>query len=258
MLGGSSVTPGVNSVPNVIAGKKPRGISRALAVALSAVALAAAACGSGGTPSASHQVATPGSTATPAVSASPVSASPSSPGNSGSPGDSGSPGASGAQTCSLGAHYDQSLEDMLPDQVGPYELCKGSYPLSMFLNSQTKTNDKALYTDWMTRLNAKPEDTPLAVAMDQTDSQTIAILAFKPAVAESARLLTTFKESLDKLHWPNDSVLLAEKPVVRATDVGGGANGMDATGYAYAKNGVLFLVVTEDSALALQAFIALP
>lgn len=207
----------------------------------------------------SSSVATPTPSPVPVVTG-PPSASASAP--SASPGGSGSPAPSAAasptDTFSLDLpHADASLEDLLPATIGGVTMEKFSLALSAYIASSTG-GDRALYGPWLVKFGLTPDDVNMAVATDLTQTENIIIHAIKvPGVAD-ATLSSSFGDVATKAGWPVSTKSVATRTVLEIIDPAAAAAGNLSVGYVYAKNGVLYTVITDDSALLLEALIKLP
>ena len=230
--------------------------------ALLGAALAAslmAACG--------NATATPASTHTAAPSASAGKSAGTSPGSSTSPRTSASiaaPTAEPTQDISAGLpHSDAQLETLLPGTIGGIPLEKMSMPLSTHMASETCTatvpcSDKALYTPWLVGFGKTPDDATLAAAMDLTNTEKIAIEAFKVPGIDGTKLSSAFVAEAQKAGWPVSPKKAGDRYVQELIDPARQNLDLLSTGWVYAKDDVMYIIITDDPALRLEALIKLP
>ena len=170
---------------------------------------------------------------------------------------SGSPFQSPTNDFSCGPHLDAKLEDLLPSIIGGVELEKCSMALSAYIAS-TSGGDDALYAPWLVKFGKIPDDVTLAVAVDLTGQENFIVHAIKvPGVAD-ATLSSTFADVARKAGWPVETKTVATKTVLQMIDPTAAASGGLSVGYVFAKDSVLYTVITDDSSLLLEALIKLP
>jgi hypothetical protein len=221
------------------------------------IAAFVAGCGTATT----TQALSAGPTASPAVAVASSSGAPSAgvPGSAGASGSaaSGSPFPSPTNDFSCGPHLDANLEDLLPSIIGGVELEKCSMALSAYIAS-TSGGDDALYAPWLVKFGKIPDDVTLAVAVDLTGQENFIVHAIKvPGVAD-ATLSSTFADVARKAGWPVETKTVATKTVLQMIDPTAVASGGLSVGYVFAKDSVLYTVITDDSSLLLEALIKLP
>jgi hypothetical protein len=230
-----------------------RRASRSMALLLAAASTAILVSGCGGS------AATPTAPATggPAATASPASESPGSSGTaaaSGSPEESLSP----SPTENLGLqHVDAALEDKLPNIIGNVQLEKMSMPLSTYIHS-SQGNDKILYTPWLVPFGKTPDDINIAIAVDLTQTENFFEQAIQVPGASAASLANGFAQVARDKKWPVDIRSVAAKSVLEITDPKVDAAGGLGTAYVYASGDVLYVIVTDDPSLLVEALIKLP
>jgi hypothetical protein len=170
---------------------------------------------------------------------------------------SGSPFQSPTNDFSCGPHLDAKLEDLLPSTIGGVELEKCSMALSAYIAS-TSGGDDALYAPWLVKFGKIPDDVTLAVAVDLTGQENFIVHAIKvPGVAD-ATMSSTFADVARKAGWPVETKTVATKTVLQMIDPTAAASGGLSVGYVFAKDSVLYTVITDDSSLLLEALIKLP
>jgi hypothetical protein len=223
----------------------------AMLVGLGAAAILAAGCGgSVATPSA-------GSTSSRPASARPSASAPSSQSPSGSPGDSSSPSASPSPTEGLGLqHVDAKLEDKLPGMIGNVQLEKFSLPLSTYIRS-SQGGDKVLYTPWLVPFGKSPDDVNIAIAADLTQTENFFVQAVEVPGQTSAALSTGFAAVARDKKWPVSIRSVADKTVLEITDPTVESAGGIATAYVWASGDILYVIVTDDPNLLVEALIKL-
>lgn len=212
-----------------------------------------------------------GTTVTPPRSAIPaITQARPSVGASGSVAVSGSPGPSDSASssasvlasptgCTPGGlpHADASLEDLLPATIGGICLEKWSSALSAYIASSTGA-ENALYAPWLVKFGKTPDDVNMAVAEDLTQTVNFNVRAIKvPGVAD-ATLSSAFGDVARQAGWPVSTKSVATRTVLEIIDPAAAAAGSLSAGYVYAKNNVLYIVLTDNSALLLEALIKLP
>jgi hypothetical protein len=204
-----------------------------------------------------------GPTASPAVAVASTSSPPSA-GASGSAGASASASAAASALASASAevsiplpHVDAALEDLLPSTIGGISLEKFSLTLSAYIAS-SNGGDRALYPPWLLKFGKTPADVNIAVAADLTQQENFIVHAIKvPGVAD-ATLSSSFADVARAAGWPIATKTIAAKTVLEMIDPAALASGGLSAGYVYAKNGVLYTVITDNSSLLLEALIKLP
>jgi hypothetical protein len=225
-----------------------RAAFRGLVGSLLAAAFAVAGCGG--------STATPVPTARPSVAASVVASAGAS--ASGSPAPSGSAAASPTNGIDIGLpHVEAALEDLLPGTIGGIALQKFSEPLSTLVAS-SQGGEKLIYAPWLVQFGKTPDDVNVAIAVDFTSRINFHANAIRIPGTTAETLSATFAETATKAGWPVRKVNFALKPVLEITDPTAAAKGLLGVGYVYASGDVLYIVVTDDSALLLECMIKLP
>lgn len=228
--------------------------TRTLPWSVLAVSILVAGCGG------ASATASPTAAPTPTVVISPSpqpSASPSAV-PSGSPSGSASASPSDSGPGSIGLpHVDAALEDQLPSIIGGISLEKFSMPLSSYVDLSAG-GDKRLYAPWLVKFGKTPDDVNIAISADLTQTENLVIHAIKvPGVAD-ATLSSAFGDVARAAGWPVNTKSVAAKTVLEVIDPTAVSAGVLPNGYVYAKNNVLFVVITDDPALLLEALIKLP
>jgi hypothetical protein len=221
-----------------------RAAFRSLAASLLAAAFVVAGCGS--------------STATPA----PTAAISHSPSHAASARLSAAPSASASASPTAGVdiglpHVEAALEDLLPGTIGEIPLQKFSEPLSTLVASSLG-GEKLIYAAWLVQFGKTPDDVNVAIAHDFTSRINFHANAIRVPGATAETLSATFGTAATKAGWPVKKVNFALKSVLEITDPTAAANGVLGVGYVYASGDVLYIVVTDDSALLLECMIKLP
>jgi hypothetical protein len=221
---------------------------RALAASLLAAAFAVAGCGG--------STATPAATAPSSHAASAVASAGGSARASAAP--SGSASASPTAGIDIGLpHVEAALEDLLPGTIGEIPLQKLSEPLSTLVASSLG-GEKLIYAPWLVQFGKTPDDVNVAIAVDFTNRINFHVNAIRVPGATATTLSATFTDAATKAGWPVKKVNFALKSVLEVTDPTAAAKGLLGVGYVYTSGDVLFIVVTDDSALLLECMIKLP
>jgi hypothetical protein len=214
-----------------------------------AVALLVAGCGAA--------TATASPAATIAVSPSArISASPSA-AASGFSGVSASATPTTTDQVTIGLHVDAALEDLLPSTIGRSALVKFSMPVSTYLAS-SPGGDKTLYSLWLVKLGKTPDDVNIAIADDLTPGENLVVQAIKVPGVDATTLTSSFADVASKAGWPVSTKVTLPKPVLEITDPTAQEAGVLGVAYAYAKDNVLYVVVTDDVSLLIQGLASLP
>jgi hypothetical protein len=159
-------------------------------------------------------------------------------------------------------HVDAALEDTLPSTISGVPLVKTSLMLSGYIASAPAgAGDKALYPTWLAKFGKTPGDIKIAISVSLSDSVNFQARAIQVPGVSAAALSAGFADVARKADWPvtnhpnlmstGKTVLEIINPVVKA------AGGVGA-GYVYARDGVLYEVITDDQAILLDALIQLP
>lgn len=215
-----------------------------------AVSTLAAGCGGASATALPTRPAQPPVTASPSavVGASPSTASSVSPGASA--GGSASPSSSDQSTISL-PHVDAALEDLLPSMVGGVDLVRFSEPLASY-SASSAGGDKRLYPPWLVKFGKTPDDVNIAIATDLTHFVVHAIKV--PGVADTT-LSSSFADVARSMGWPVSPKSIGPTSVLEIVDPSAQSAGLLANGYGYvyAKGSVLFVIITDDPTLLVEA-----
>src|SRR5664280_1781339 len=160
-------------------------------------------------------------------------------------------------------HSDAQLETLLPGIIGGIDLEKLSMPLSTYMASETCTaatpcGDKALYTPWLVGFGKTPDDATLAVATDLTTTENVIIQAFRVPGIDGTKLSSAFGAEARKAGWPVSPKTVAAKSVQEVIDPARQSLDLLSIGYVYAKDDVMYIIITDDPALLVEALIKLP
>ncbi len=218
-------------------------MNRLRAVGLAGLlAMIVAACSSGGS-------ASPSASATPTATPAPPSVAPS---------DTTEGSASPSLTIpGVGdKHGAPELEATLPDTLGGQPLQKVSFGGDAFAQ-MGNTGDQP-FKDFLERLNAKAEDTSVALAGGEVGGASVSITALQVKGTNGDTLENEFRSSVErdasqKLTWKDETV--SGKSVVTTTDPSSADQGKL---YAYAKGDTIFVITASDPAVAEEALSALP
>ena len=228
--------------------------SATLSMLLGAALAAAVVAGCG---TATSTAARTGSAA-PALSTSSAAGAPASAGGSAAVSDSASP--ESAATCDSalpgGQHVSASLEDLLPSTIGGVCLEKFSLVLSAYIASPPTGGDKALYAGWLLKFSKTTGDVNMAVTADlsQPPQVNFNIHAIQVPGAAAA-LSSSFADAARAAGWPVSSHpnYLPDKSLLEITDPATGH-----LGYVYAKDDVLYTIITDDQSLLTEGLVKLP
>lgn len=155
------------------------------------------------------------------------------------------------------AHVAASLEDLLPSTIGGVCLEKFSLVLSAYIASPPTGGDKALYGPWLLKFGKTTDDVNMAVTADlgQPAQINFNIHAIEVPGAAAATLSSSFADVARAAGWPvaTHPNYLPGKSLLEITDPSTGH-----TGYVYAKDDVLYTIITDDQDLVTEAMIKLP
>jgi hypothetical protein len=161
-------------------------------------------------------------------------------------------------TLALGLpHVDAVLEDKLPGIIGGVGLQKFSWPVSTYIAS-VKNGDRTLYRTWLVGLGKSPDDVDMAIATDLTKSENVVIQAIQVPGSNAPALSGGFGDVARAAKWAVSVQNVGPKTVLEVVDPVVDAAGGSGTAYVYAKDNILYLVITDDPALLLEAMIKLP
>ena len=221
-------------------------LGAALATALAATLLAGCG-GSKPTPSAVATVATPSGAPSASIAASAtVTAAP-------------VPSPSAQPTLAL-QHVDAALEDKLPGTINGTALFKTSLVLSGYVSSDPPGGDKALYAPWLVKFGKTPSDIRIAVAFSLSDQVTFQARAIAVPGVSAAALSNGFAAAARGAGWPvtaEPNLMLTGLSAWEIIDPAAKAAGGTGAGYVYARDGILYQVITDDQSLLLAGLIRL-
>jgi hypothetical protein len=157
-------------------------------------------------------------------------------------------------------HADLNLEATLPSVVGGVTLEKFSLALSAYIASTPGAGENTLYGPWLVKFNVTTTQVVMAVASDlRENGLNIIIHAIRVPGAKAADLSAGFADVATKAGWPVKSVTITnDKATLEIIDPAAKAAGSLSAGYVYAANDVLYTVITDDTALLLEALVNLP
>jgi hypothetical protein len=118
--------------------------------------------------------------------------------------------------------------------------------------------DKALYTPWLVSFGKTPDDATLAAATDLSQTEKVVIQAFKVAGVDGTKLSTAFGAQAQKAGWPVSLRTAGDRTVQELTDPARQNLDLLSIGWVYAKGDVMYVIITDDSALRLESLIKLP
>ena len=174
-----------------------------------------------------------------------------------SPVDSSSPGASASATdvpLPL-PHADATLEAKLPAELGGLPMVSYSVQLPLYMASTTG-GDTVLYTPWLVSLGKTADQVTMAVATDPTRTENVIVEAFEVPGVQDAKMISAFGDAAIGKGWPVAQKSVGGKTCLEIQDPN--PTGALSVGYAYAKGGILYVVVTDDPAVLIEAYIKLP
>jgi hypothetical protein len=226
--------------------RRPDSYASAL-IGIGLAAVFAAGCGSAtvtATPTAAQTV-LPSATATATPASSPSASGSASPAVSPSP----------TQDLGLG-HVNAALEDKLPGVIGGVQLEKFSMPLSTYMASPIG-GDKVLYTPWLVKFGKTPDQIDLAEANDLTRTENFFVQAIQVPGVDAAALTGEFANVARAAKWPVTPKSIAATSVLEIVDPATDAAGGLGTAYVYAKGDIMYIIVTDDESLLIEALIDL-
>jgi hypothetical protein len=227
---------------------RPSKTMKSLLWAATAVATLVAGCGGSS------------ATPTPTVAVSPsarIGASPSV-AASGSPGASATPTAMATDQFTMSLpHTDAALEDLLPSTMGGIALAKFSEPVSSY-DAASPSGDKLLYPAWLVAVGKTPEDVNMAIAWDPLQRVKFVVHAIRVPGVDASTLISTFSDAARKAGWPVSAKSSLPKPVLEITDPTAQQTGALGVAHVYAKDNVLYVVITDDLSLLIQGLAGLP
>jgi hypothetical protein len=153
---------------------------------------------------------------------------------------------------------DAALEDKLPSTIGGVALTKFSAPLSSYVASADAGPDAALYAPWLVKFGKTPDDVDLAVALDIYQTVSFHAEAIQVPGVDAAALIAGFADVARKAGWPVDATSIGTKSVYVIVDPSADPTTGLGSAWVYAKADILYVIVSNDVALRLEAFIRLP
>jgi hypothetical protein len=206
-------------------------------------AILVAGCGSAATPSPTAKP-TSGPTATPAPTQTPSPA----------PTGSAVPSVSPSPAASLPLpHVDAALEDKLPDVIGGVQLTKLSWTLSTYIASLKGSGDSVLYTPWLVNFGKNADDIDMAVASDLTGTENFIIQAIEMPGVAAASLSSEFANVAAKQGWPTGQTSIGSETLLEIVDPATTKAGGNGTAYIYAQGDIMYVIVTDDMSLVVEA-----
>ncbi len=149
------------------------------------------------------------------------------------------------------------LEAYLPCTIGGIDLERFSTSLAEYIGSSTG-GDRNLYAPWLVGFGLTPEDVHMAVVADLTGQENLVIHAIGVPGVDDAKLSAGFGEQAKKASWSVTPKTVAGHALLEMTDPEAKASGGLAVGYVFAKNHVLYTIITDDASLLVEALIKLP
>lgn len=153
-------------------------------------------------------------------------------------------------------HIDAALEDKLPNTVGGVKLAKFSLPLSTYMASSSG-GDKTLYTPWLVKFGKTPDDVNIAIAADLTVDGGFFEQAIQVPGANAALLVSYLNDVARGKGWPTATHSVAGKALLEVIDPDVQSAGGVGIANIYASGDVLYIIVTDEDALLLEAAILL-
>jgi hypothetical protein len=184
---------------------------------------------------------------------------------SGSPAPSGSasdvsPSESASDPLNL-PHVDAALEANLPSKIGGVDLFKFSLTLQAYIASTPGAGEDALYLPWLVKFSKTPADVNIAIATDLTDQENFIAHAIEVPGATAAALSSGFGDAATKAGWPVKSHTnwgSTGKTGLEIIDPAAQAAGGLFDAFVYARDDVLYEVITDDQDLLFEALIKMP
>jgi hypothetical protein len=160
-----------------------------------------------------------------------------------------------ASACVTGldlVHVDTALEEKLPCTIGGVNLERFSFLLSTYVASSSG-GDRDLYAPWLVQFGLTTQDVKMAVVADLTQQENFVIHAISvPGVADD-KLVSSFADQARKAGWPVSNVSFASQPLTEMVDPAARSAGSLSVGYVFARDHVLYTVITDDPNLLLEA-----
>jgi hypothetical protein len=174
---------------------------------------------------------------------------------------SASASASAAASDPLGLpHFDKALEATMPAFIGNVQMAKFSLQLLAYMSSNPGAGENSLYTPWLVKFGRTPSEVPIAIATDlRPNGLNFVIHAIRVQGYTATALASGFADVAAKAGWPVKSIsIVKEKATLEIIDPAARAAGSLYAGYVYAKDDVLYTVISDDPTLILEALIKLP
>ncbi len=152
------------------------------------------------------------------------------------------------------AHIDAPLEDKLPNVIGGVQLVKFSLPMSTYIASSSG-GDKTLLVPWLVKFGKTPDDVNIAIAADLTQVGGFFEQAIQVPGANAISLTGNLGDVARSKDWPTATRDVGGKTLLEVVDPAIQSAGGDGSAYFYASGNVLYIFVTSDDALLLQAAI---
>jgi hypothetical protein len=152
---------------------------------------------------------------------------------------------------------DPVLEAYLPCVIGGMGLERFSFKLSDYIASSTG-GDRELYAPWLVQFALSPSDVTMAVDADLTQQENFVIHAILVPNVPDDQLLNGFADQARKAGWPVAAKTVVGHAMLAMTDPAASAAGSLSVGYLYAKDHILFTIITDDPSLLVEALIKLP
>jgi hypothetical protein len=155
------------------------------------------------------------------------------------------------------AHVDPALEEKLPCVIGNTSLARFSFKLSSYIAS-TSGGDRELYAPWLVQFGLTPDDVTMAVVVADPTTESFVIHAISvPSVADD-KLVSSFSDQARKAGWPVGNIRMASRSLMEIVDPSAREAGSLSVGYVFAKDHVLYTIITDDPNLLLEAIVKLP
>ncbi len=154
-------------------------------------------------------------------------------------------------------HLSRSLEEMLPAVVGNVELTKLSMSLSTYM-ANSSGGDKTILLPWLIHFGRTAEETPIAIGADLTRNENFLIQAIQVPGAKPDALVAELSAQATKAGWPQSTRSILNRSVLQVADPKVQAAGGIGTAFVVAKGDVMFVIVTDDPTLLVEALIRLP
>ena len=151
-----------------------------------------------------------------------------------------------------------ALEKKLPNSIRGVKLVKDSYSGTNMSGTSAAT---IATKDLLARLGKKPANLSIATAADPTGKLPVFLQAIRIAKVPTEPLLTNYLAVIEKYSQrgiEKDTASLGGKKVTTIVDIEQRDAGSKAVLYIYAKGDIVYVVSTNDKALAADALKAMP